>query len=276
MAEVFPFRAWRYNKKAGTIEKLFSPLPDVMTTVQKEELYKNSFNSIHLTYHEKGTSAESLANLLEDWKKEHYIEQDALPALYVYYQYYQLPGTEQLYCRKGFICHIKLHEWEDKVVLRHEAVIPSKIESTVEVLEKTEMHFTPTHGLYTDPFKSLEKYMDESISAPIYDITDIFGVQHKLAVIQDALVVREFQQLLKDKTIILADGHHRYTASLLHRKKQIESRGVDNNREGFNFHCMYLTNTEENSHHMLATHRLVHDLHNFDEALFIESLKKYF
>jgi len=276
MAEVVPFRAWRYSKKAGTIDKLFSPLPDAMTKEQKDELYKNPLNSIHFTY-PKGATSDSLTSMLTEWKKDEYLIQDNLPAFYVYYQYYQLPGTGQLYCRKGFICHIKIHEWADKVILRHEAVTPSQIEGQVDLLEKTQMHFAPIHGLYTDTFKTLEKYMDESISSPIYDITDFLGVQHKLAVIQDASVIRTFQQLLKEKTVILADGHHRYTASLLYRQKQLKlNKGNGDKEEGYNFQCMYLTNTEGNSHHMLATHRLIHGLSNFDELSFEESLKKYF
>ena len=275
MAEVIPFRAWRYSKKAGTIDKLFSPLPDMMSKEQQKELYKNPLNSIHLTSPGEGYFTDVIVNLLATWKNEGYLAQDTLPAFYIYYQYYQLPGTEQLYCRKGFICNIRIHSWEDKVILRHEAVIPSLIEDRIDLLEKAEMHFTPTHGLYTDSYRTLEKYMDESIFSPLYDITDVFGVQHKLAVIQDASIIKVFQQVLKEKTIILADGHHRYTASLLYKQKQIECGDV-NNEEGFNFHCMYLTNTEENSHHMLATHRLVYGLNNFNELRFVESLKKYF
>ena len=276
MAEVIPLRAWRYSKNAGTIDQLFSPLPDAMTEEQKDKLYQNPLNSIHFTY-PKGATPDNIASTVAEWKKEEYLIQDNLPAFYVYYQYYQLPGTEQLYCRKGFICHIKIHEWADKVILRHEAVTPSQIEGQVDLLAKTQMHFTPIHGLYTDTFKTLEKYMDESISMPVYDITDFFGVQHKLAVIQDASVIREFQRLLKEKTIILADGHHRYTASLLYKQKQLNKDKSDSiEDEGFNFQCMYLTNTEGNSHHMLATHRLIHRLNNFDELLFEESLRKYF
>ena len=50
MAEIKPFRAWRYNQ--DTIEdicELTSPLFDVATEKQKSALYCNPCNSIHLS-----------------------------------------------------------------------------------------------------------------------------------------------------------------------------------------------------------------------------------
>src|SRR5688500_465843 len=76
---------------------------------------------------------------------------------------YQIGGDPTPYIRKGFIFHIRNYDWEDNVVLRHENTIPKAVNDRVELLEKTELHSSPTHGLYTDPGFHPERYMDEAM-----------------------------------------------------------------------------------------------------------------
>ncbi len=50
MAEIKPLRAWRFNAElTPRIEELTSPLFDVVSSRQREALYKNEINSIHLS-----------------------------------------------------------------------------------------------------------------------------------------------------------------------------------------------------------------------------------
>src|SRR5690554_1441232 len=83
-------------------------------------------------------------------KKNGVIVQDKLPGIYVYYQYFRLSGEDEEYCRKGFICHIKAYNWEEKAVLRHEDTIEKAVNDRTELLNHTEFQTSPTHGLYDD------------------------------------------------------------------------------------------------------------------------------
>src|SRR5690606_4492475 len=123
------------------------------------------------------------------------------------------------YCRKGFICHVRTYDWSEGIILRHENTIPKAVNDRVELLEKTALHSSPTHGLYTDPTFELERYMDEAMTNVLLDTEDYQGVRDVLALIHDAAVIRRFMEVLAEKKIILADGHHRYESSLLHKKK---------------------------------------------------------
>ena len=68
MAEIKPLRAWRYHKKfTPEIDKLTSPLFDVVSKKQREALYQNPLNSIHLSVPRGENPAENAAALLEDW-----------------------------------------------------------------------------------------------------------------------------------------------------------------------------------------------------------------
>jgi len=277
MAEIKPLRAWRYNSGiANAIESLTSPLFDVVSDKQRQALYRNPFNSIHLSVPQGVNPALEAKTRLQMWKQNEIILQDKLPGVYVYYQYFTLPGHAREFCRKGFICNIRAYDWSEGVVLRHENTIPKSVNDRIELLEETELNVSPTHGLYTDSSFELERYMDEAILSPIYETEDYQGVRDVLAVIHDATIIKRFIDLLHDKQIILADGHHRYEGSLFNRKKQMELHPENTGQEGFHFHLMYLTNTESDDLKILPTHRLIRNYPGFDEHQIIKTLEEDF
>jgi uncharacterized protein (DUF1015 family) len=277
MAEIKPFRAWRYNSGLfPSVDELTSPLFDVVSQKQRESLYKNPYNSIHLSVPAGEHAPRKAADLLAQWKKENILHQDELPAIYVYYQYFSLPGSGTTYCRKGFICHIKAYDWPEKVIVRHESTIPGAVADRLDLLAATQLHVSPTHGLYTDTSRELEKYMDESIVNPLYETEDYQGVKDVLAVIHDYRIIRRFVEVLQNKQIILADGHHRYESSLVYRKKQMAANPTHTGQEAYNFHLMYLTNTEANHLCILPTHRLIKNLPGINEQDLLTALEKYF
>lgn len=275
MAEILPFRAWRYNSSLNLeIESLTSPLFDVVSEKQRQTLYRNPINSIHLSVPLGPDPASRAAHTLELWKKEGIIVPDPLPAIYVYYQYFTLPGSPRTYCRKGFICNIRVYDWADQVILRHENTIPQAVNDRIELLEKTMLHASPTHGLYSDPSFELEGLMDEAIANPLYETEDYQGVRDVLGIIQDAGVIKRFMEKLADKTVILADGHHRYESSLVlkHRMQSAASNG----KEGFNYHLMFLSNMESDDLRILPTHRLVQGLEDFSEEKVLRKIAPFF
>jgi uncharacterized protein (DUF1015 family) len=277
MAEIKPIRAWRYNKDLSKkMDDLVSPLFDVVSENQRKALYQNPLNSIHLSVPKGPDPARYAAQLLSEWKNKDILVHDALPGIYIYYQYFKLSGSSKEHCRKGFISHIRTYDWDEQVIMRHENTIPSAVNDRIDLLEKTELHSSATHGLYGDETMELEKYMDEAITNPIYETEDYQGVRDVLAVIQDASIIQRFIDLLSKKSIILADGHHRYEGSLLYKHKQMNANPNHTGNEGYNFHLMYLTNTEADDLRILPTHRLINGLNNFDELEVIDKLQQDF
>ncbi|MEM9390950.1 MAG: DUF1015 domain-containing protein [Bacteroidota bacterium] len=274
MAEIRPFRAWRFNEELSKdIEAITSPLFDVVSEKQRSNLYKNPYNSIHLSV---PSSVDDAAEIAKQWKKESIILQDQIPSIYVYYQYFSLAGQTKEYCRKGFICNIRAYDWDEGVLLRHENTMPHSVNDRIDILNKTQFNVSPTHGLYTDPEFELEHFMDESMANPIYETEDYQGVRDVLSVIHDKKVIERFLAVLKDKKIILADGHHRYEGSLLYRKKMRESNPNHTGDEGYNFHMMFLTNTEAEDLRILPTHRLIKGLPDISEKDLLERLSEDF
>jgi uncharacterized protein (DUF1015 family) len=277
MAEILPFKAWRYNDAlAQNIDDLTAPLFDVVSEKQRTALYRNPYNSIHLSVPTPPDPARHAEQLLQEWKAKGIIVHDKLPAIYVYYQYFKIAGSAKEFCRKGFICHIRTYDWEENIILRHENTIPKAVNDRVELLERTELHVSPTHGLYTDASFELDAYMDEAISNPLYETEDYQGVRDVLAVIHDMRVIRKFCEFISPQTIILADGHHRYEGSLIHKHQQTKNNPDHTGLEGYNFHLMYLTNTESDDLRILPTHRLIKNLHDFSEEDILKKLEHDF
>lgn len=277
MAEILPIRPWRYNRELGkAIDSLTSPLFDVVTEKQRKTLYLNPLNSIHLSVPQEPNAPQRALDLIQKWKNLGILLQDKLPGIYVYYQYFKLSGSQREYCRKGFICHIKTYDWDEKIILRHENTIPKAVNDRVDLLEKMELHVNPTHGLFTDGEFELEKYMDIAIKDPIYETEDYQGVRDILAVIHDAAVIQKFVDRIKSRTIILADGHHRYEGSLIYKQRCMKANLKHIGTEGYNYHLMYLTNTEADDLRILPTHRLIKGLETFNEDEIIRKISDYF
>ncbi len=279
MANILPFRAWRYNKElSANIENLTSPLFDVISQKQRDALYEHPHNSIHLSVPLHGKTPGHAQATIAKWKASGVIEQDPLPGIYVYYQYFSLAGSSKNYIRKGFISFIEATDWgqPDSEILRHENTIPHSVSDRVEVLRATELNVSPTHGLYFDPTFELEEYMDESMKNPIYETEDYQGVRDVLSVIHDRSVIQKFIDKLGQKKIILADGHHRLESSILYRKELIDKGEANLGSEGYHYHMMYLTNGETDDLRILPTHRLISDLAGFDKDDFLKKLEPNF
>jgi uncharacterized protein (DUF1015 family) len=280
LAEIQPLRGWRYNSVlSADIDAYVSPLFDVVSPKQREALYRNPLNSIHLSV-PRGTdpAAEALARLRE-WQASGVLRQDALPGIYAYYQYFRLPGSTHEYCRKGFICHIRAYDWDEEVVLRHENTLPASVNDRAELLARTQLQSSATHGLYRDDAFELETYLDEAMRSPLVETEEDYqGARDVLAVIQDAALIRRFQQVLAARQVILADGHHRYEGSLAYRQaREMAADGRATGLEPWNYHLMYLTNAAADDLRILPTHRLLLELPGqLNDAEFLDRLVPYF
>jgi len=277
MAEIRPIRVWRYNRELSqNIEDLTSPLFDVVSPSQRELLYKNPYNSIHLSVPKGDNPAESALRKVTKWKKDSIIKQDQVPGIYVYYQQFRFPGDKELRVRKGFVVNIRIYDWDEEVILRHENTMPFSVNDRLDLIKKTELNVAPTHGMYTDGSFELEKYMDQAIQKPIYDTEDYQGVRDTLGVIQDEKITAKFVQKLRSGQVIMADGHHRYAGSLENYKHRKADNPDHKGSEGYNFHLMYLTNSLSDTARILPTHRLITGLPGFNKKRILRTLEKFF
>jgi len=119
------------------------------------------------------------------------------------------------------------------------------------LLRHTHAHFGQLFMLYPDPAGAIDALLDEAAkSAPIAEVTDEYGAVHRIWKISDA---QRVQQLMSDKKLLIADGHHRYETALAFRKENPNLPGADRVMMTFvNMHSPGLK--------ILATHRLVNGI----------------
>ena len=277
-------RGWRYNPAlSADIDAYVSPLFDVVSVKQREALYRNPLNSIHLSVPRAEGELPppaAAARRLAEWQAEGILRQDGLPGIYVYYQYFRLPGEARERCRKGFMAHIRAYDWQEGVVLRHENTLPGAVNDRAELLAALQFQTSATHGLYRDERFELEALMDEAILDPLCQTEEDYqGARDVLAVIQDAPTIRRFQQVLASRQVILADGHHRYEGSLAYRQARELAAGPGgySGREPWNYHLMYLTNAASDDLRILPTHRVLRELPGgLSDAELLARLSAYF
>lgn len=279
MPDIRPFRAWRYaSRLTPRIGELTSPLFDVVTDRQREALYREPLNSIHLSVPlpEAGLDAPATAaRTLARWRADGVLVQDPLPGIYAYYQTFQLPGATRPTVRRGFLALIRATDWADRAVLRHEDTIPAAVNDRTALLTATRCQTSATHGLYHDPAHRLEPLLDEAIMAPIYETEDYQGVRDTLAPIHDRQAIALFQRVLAESPVVLADGHHRYEGSLHYRHARAAANPHHTGEEDWNFHLMYLTNSAADDLRILPTHRVLRALPLANDA-FLARLEEFF
>ena len=106
-------------------------------------------------------------------------------------------------------------------------------------------------------------------SDPLAQVTDEYDVVHTLYPIQDPQVISDLILLMDGKKLVIADGHHRYETALAFRNDHPEL-------EDAQWVMMTFVNMHSPGLRILATHRVLTGLTDFDFAQFIEKAKTQF
>ncbi|MEO1654033.1 MAG: DUF1015 domain-containing protein, partial [Bacteroidota bacterium] len=277
MADIKPFRAWKYNSiLSENLRELTAPLSESVLKQRQEAFYKLPYHHYHVSSPLDVPPFENAARRVSNWKLDGVIRPDALPGIYVYEQNFCLKSRAEECNRIGIVAFIKAESFDKKVVLPHEKTIRKAVAYRSSLLSHTLMQTTPTHGFYSDPDQTIEAYLKESIRHPFFEFVDKQDTVHKLGVIQDYEVIQKIIRAFKKKQIWIADGHHRYESSVRRRLDQTEQNTQHRGNEAYNYHMMWLTNTYSSDLGLLPTHRLVHSIPNFDPQAFLKALEIYF
>jgi uncharacterized protein (DUF1015 family) len=275
MANVFPFRPYRYTSKAGDPQKLLTqPYDKISPDMQKKYMAASPYNLVHVILGERKASDNATENVytraaakLDEWMSSCILAQDAEPAFFAYYQEFTDPDTGEALVRKGLLGLGEVSDYSAGVVHRHEQTLSGPKKDRTELLRHTQVHWEPIFVLYPDPECEVDAILDEAAqSAPLAEVSDDYGARHKLWRIADAATVAKISSLMADKKLIIADGHHRYETAVAYSK---ETSKADAKRM-----MMTFVNMHSPGLRILATHRLVSGLDNFDAAKLIEGLSK--
>jgi uncharacterized protein (DUF1015 family) len=294
MAHIYPFRAWRYNPSSVRLEDVVTQPYDKISPAMQQAYYQRSpYNLVRIILGlpelfdaERGESVYTrAARDLRSWREEGVLAQEKAPAIFAYAQRFKVPGTETVKERRGFIALGKLHEYADQVVYRHEQTLSKPKGDRLNLLKATHAHFGQIFMLYSDPAGSVEKTLYDGAGPAEAEVTDEYGVLHRLWKVSDPAVINLLTTAMADKKLIIADGHHRYETALNYSKEhapaapvKVESSPSQVPQPAYPEAAVMMTfvNMDSDGLVILPTHRVVHSLTNFDPAAFARAAEEFF
>jgi len=286
VARIKPFMGVRYNaKKIRDLSTVVSqPHDRVRHGLQGRYHDLSEHNVVRLIKgktwdgDENGDNAFTRAgDTYRSWMQQGVLARDRAPALYVLRQSFTLPdGSERV--RLGLIAALELSGFDEGVVLPHEDTLPGTVDSRLELLRGTSVNFGSVLTLYSGtrvdellasvvarpPLLELREHHEAEVLQQLWMLTD------------PAVVCPVVEELSAQQNLVIADGHHRYQASLEYRD-EMRRRYPDAPRNaGFNYRLATLVSMDDPDLTILPTHRLVHTREHTDVELVLARAKEYF
>src|SRR5579863_50517 len=285
MAQLFPFRAYRYNPaKTDPANVLTQPYDKISPEMQARYAAASPYNLITV---EKGLTHSDdsptdnvyirAAQALNDWIAADVLVQDPAPAFYSYFQEYRVPGTGERRVRKGLIALGRVVDYADGIVFRHEQTLSGPKADRLELLRHTRAHTGQLFMLYDDPSREVDGILEISAAGPAaMKLEDEYGVVHSIWRIEREEKISAIEAAVADKKLVIADGHHRYETALAYRNEQRARKGTSDVNAPYEKVMITLVNSHSDGLTILPTHRVVLGLANFDLRALRQHLSEHF
>jgi uncharacterized protein (DUF1015 family) len=285
MAEIAPFRGLRYNlEKVHDLAQVTIPPYDVISPEEQRAFHdRNPYNFIRL---ELGlTSPEDTpennrhtraAALIEQWTQRGILVRNPQPSIYRYELDYTTE-TDPGKTRRGFICALRLEDFSSGRVRPHEKTFQAVKDERLGLMHACKANLSPVFGLYPDSGEQVYSALGgEAAADPPVSFTDANGMAHRFWSVTDRRILDRVGELMRDKPIFIADGHHRYETALNYRNELRKRNGGGNPNASHEYIMVYLTDMNEPGLTILPTHRLLRNLGDWDCERFIEKARGLF
>ena len=282
MADIHPFRALRYDLQRVPASQVVTQPYDKITPAMQERYYAaGPYNLVRIILGRRESQDSGNSNVYtraaayaRQWRVEGIFRQDSEPSIYVYSQTFTAPSGKR-FERRGFIALGRLEDYSAKVVFRHEQTLSKPKADRLDLLRATRTHYEQLFLLYEDSGE-IDSLLKPN-SAPAIDVDDEYGVAHRVWQISDPGVIASVQKKMRDKKLIIADGHHRYETALNFRNECRATAGTSSNPQApYEFVMMTLVNMNDPGLLVLPTHRVVHSLDSFSVDEFQKFSSQFF
>lgn len=285
MAEIIPFKALRYDPHQVKLEDVLTQPYDKITPEMQAKYYERSIhNLVRIILGKAGETDTDAFNVytraaeyLHDWRSSGILKQDAEPGIYAYSQTFTLPGTRDLAERRGLIALGRIHDYADGIVFRHEQTLAKPRADRLNLLRATQAHFGQIFMLYSDPQGEIEALLQpRTEDDPEISLLDEYETLHRVWRIHDPALIQTVQESMRDRKLLIADGHHRYETALAYRNERRAQSGSADANAPYEFVMMTLIPMESRGLVILPTHRIVHGLAVFDRERMLEAAERFF
>jgi len=252
---VKPFGGYRYAAiNGGDVSAVVAPPYDQIDDQTQDTLLTMSpHNVVRVTLprDERDVDRYQAAHrVLDTWLAEGVWAADDRAAIYPYQQTYTIDG--KTITRSAFIALGEVSEYARGVVLPHERTHTGPKKDRMQLLEATGADTGLLFMLVSDPDRAILRATAPT-GAPIAEARDLKGERHRLWRITDAAAIATIRALMAPKSVIIADGHHRYETAVAYAK----------NHPGAADKLMAFCALEAPGLTILPNHRLVHHVPGF-------------
>jgi len=282
MAVVKAFNGYHYSLdflKNKSLEHLVAPPYDIIGEKDKKRLIEDPDNIVHITLGKNEKGYDEAARLLKTWIQEGKIQKDPLPCLYIYEQVYSINNSQpERRKRTGFIGLVRLEEFDKKIIMPHEKTMPKYSLDRLELLRATNANLEQIFGVYNDSSGRIDAILEENKKTEnfLFHFEDWQGTHHTIWRISEPNAINQIRLFMNPRTIIIADGHHRYETSLMYRQEMREKLGDPMEPIPADYVMMALINIKNPGLLALPTHRLIHGLPESQVKGFFDRAQKYF
>ena len=298
--EVKPFKAFRFDAGVvGDVGKCIAPPYDVINDTERDGLcQKSKYNIVHITKGKVTLSDDEQNNqytradkYLRSWIAQGALKEDDKETIYGYIQDFELNGTA--FQRLSFIALAKLEDF-GKIVRPHEQVFEKPMLDRLNLERATAARFGLVFMLYDDPQGVADEIIAKAMTQappivarvsrpcspgsavraeeqgqdalatpqPLIDFVDDQAVRHRLYAIAAQDEIKTVEAMMREKSCVIADGHHRYTTGLRYMRESGNPKAK--------YQMIAFTNTHQKGLVVLATHRLVGGIKDFQPSFLLD------
>jgi uncharacterized protein (DUF1015 family) len=290
MVKIAPFRGYAYNpqliNESGSL--LTSPPYDVLNQSQKEAYHKSHpKNFLHLDLGESLEGDENemswhsrSASALKAWLDEGVLLRRPEPAYYLIETDWTHPIDGTKMTRHGFIGLMRLEEASKKSKIRlHEKTFSYHKSERLHLMEATRSQFSPIFAFFPDPLgQSLKNLRKMGNNLPHISLTERSGLSHRVAYVEKPDEILALSRALADRTVYIADGHHRYETALNYRDKvraEYQARGQSlSSDSALDYVMVYLCPMSDPGLCVLPTHRVIACIERSNEDI-LQAVRPY-
>ncbi len=248
MADVRPFRGVRYA--AASLDEALCPPYDVIGSELASELRSRPHNAVFLELPEGEGDARytNAKSVWQKWISDGTLARDEKPALYVIEEKYQLGGRARV--RRGFLAALGATPKAAKAIIPHERTLAKPKADRLQMLDTLRVNTSPIFGVFADPSGAARKILAAVAKRkPTTVGRSHAGVGYRVWKVDDEKSIAAIRRALAPRSILIADGHHRYSVSRDHH----QATGL----AGSDAVLSYFVPDEDAGLVVLPTHRIV-------------------
>jgi uncharacterized protein (DUF1015 family) len=160
------------------------------------------------------------ASQLETWRERGALVPTERPSFYPYEMRFSLHGRRRAI--RGMVCAVELEDRGGSIV-PHERTMPGPIEDRLRLMRAVRTNLSSIHAVFRGPSEPFAGFLDDAMArGPAASATDEAGVEHTLWVSKPNPEVATW---LAPESLMIADGHHRYSMALRYRDEMRAEHG---------------------------------------------------